>query len=134
MDSSLGGECPCYLLGSPSLSPVTSKGRPVPRTYPRFSGSMTLHSCCRPVQTRKCRPPRLLPEHALQMAHSEDREAQYLSFPCFSHVQTLTQKQMPLGLLLLMTKYSKQRTNNLFLPGTIFPNHLGRHPACLQPQ
>lgn len=67
-------------------------------------------------------------------ARSEHTEAQSLSFPCFSHIKTLMKKQIRLGFDLLILKYSKQRTNHLFLPGTIFPAHLGRSPAGPQPQ
>lgn len=43
-------------------------------------------------------------------------------------------KQIPPGLDVFILKYSKQRTNYLFLGGTIFPAHLGRNLAGFQAQ
>lgn len=142
MDSSLVGVSPCCLLGFPSLGGEQllraatksrgMQGTPVPFTNP-------VSPCACVVAAGKQGP-----ENAYHMAavncmpctfaRSEHTEAQCLSFPCFSHIQTRMKKQIPLGFDLLILKYSKQRTSHLFLPGTIFPAHLGRSPVCPQPQ
>lgn len=141
MDSSLVGVSFCYLLGFPSLgagqllraaTPSRGmQGTPVPCINP-------VSPCACVVAASKCRPENAYHLAALNcmpctFARSEHTEAQCLSFLCFSHIQTLM-KKVSLGFDLLILKYSKQRTNHLFLPGTIFPAHLGRSPACTQPK